>query len=151
VEVLMLKTTLIFAAVIAAVEFVGADRALTAEPFIADMQVISSDANSRLLKLGLKKAVVIDLPTDIKEVLVADQKTVTVVVRTMRRVYVIGAALGKTNVFFYDAAGRQIVALDVCVSEIAQSQPPALGEIWHGRQRDRLSQHFMRALTLSDK
>jgi hypothetical protein len=69
----------------------------------------------------------------------------------MRRVYVIGAALGKTNVFFYDAAGRQIVALDVCVSEVAQSQPPALGEIWHGRQRDRLSQHFMRALTLSDK
>jgi pilus assembly protein CpaC len=146
----MLKTTIILAAVIAAVEFVGTDRALTAEPYIVDMQVISSDANARFLRLGLKKAVAIDLPIDIKEVLVADQKTVAVVVRTMRRVYIIGAALGKTNVFFYDAAGRQIVALDVCVSEIAQSMPPTLGEIWHGRPRDRLTQHFMRGLILSE-
>jgi hypothetical protein len=63
----MLKTTVLLAAVIAAVEFVSADRALTAEPYIADMQVISSDANARFLKLGLKKAVVIDLPIDIKD------------------------------------------------------------------------------------
>jgi hypothetical protein len=63
----MLKTTLMLAAVIAAVEFVSADRALTAEPYIADMQVISSDANARFLKLGLKKAVVIDLPMDFKD------------------------------------------------------------------------------------
>jgi Pilus formation protein N terminal region len=115
------------------------------------LQVISSDANARFLKLGLKKAVVIDLPADIKEVLLADQKTVAVVVRTMRRVYIIGAALGKTNIFFYDGDGRQIVALDVCASETTQLQPPALGEIWHRRQRDRVSQHFMRALTFSEK
>ena len=50
------------------------------------MQVISSDANARALKLAVEKAVVIDLPADIREVLVADPKTVTVVVRTMRRV-----------------------------------------------------------------
>jgi pilus assembly protein CpaC len=147
----MLMITVALAAAIAAVEFVVGDRALAAEPHIADMQVISSDANARFLKLGLKKAVVIDLPADIKEVLVADQKTVTVVVPTMRRVYIIGASIGKTNIFFYDADGRQIVALDVTVSEIAQLHSPALGEIWHGRPRDRLSQHFMRALTLSDK
>ena len=42
-------------------------RALTAEPYIADMQVISSDANARFLKLGLKKAVVMDLPIDFKD------------------------------------------------------------------------------------
>jgi len=30
-------------------------RALAAEPHIADMQVINSDANARFLKLGLKK------------------------------------------------------------------------------------------------
>jgi hypothetical protein len=63
----MLKTTVMLAAVIAAVEFVSADRARTAEPYIADMQVISSDANARFLKLGLKKAVMIDLPMDFKD------------------------------------------------------------------------------------
>jgi Flp pilus assembly secretin CpaC len=53
----------------------------------------------------------------LKEVLVADTKTVNVVVRTMRRVYIVGAVLGDTNVFFYDNDGQQIAALDVCVSE----------------------------------
>ena len=147
----MLRATFILVAVAVAVEFVAADRAVTAESHVADMQVISSDANARALKLAVKKAVVIDLPADIREVLVADPKTVTVVVRTMRRVYIIGAAIGKTNVFFYDDDGRQIVALNVCVSEIPELHPPPLGEIWHGRQRDRISQHFIKALTLSDK
>jgi Flp pilus assembly secretin CpaC len=76
---------------------------------------------------------------------------VTVVVRTMRRVYIIGADLGKTNTLFYEADGRQIVALDVTVSEIAQLHSPLLEKSGMGRAGDRLSQHFMRALTLSDK
>jgi Flp pilus assembly secretin CpaC len=56
--------------------------------------VISSDADTRLLNLGFNKAVAIDLPTDIKDVLVADSQTVKVVVRTFRRVYIVGTAVG---------------------------------------------------------
>jgi hypothetical protein len=52
---LMLMITVALAAAIAAVEFLVSDRALAAEPHIADMQVINSDANARFLKLGLKK------------------------------------------------------------------------------------------------
>ena len=109
----MLRTTLILAAITAAVGFVVADRALP----LQQLQVVSSDANARFLELGFNKAVAIDLPRDVREVLVADRKTVTVVVRTMRRVYIVGAVLGNTNVFFYDDDGREIAALDVCVSE----------------------------------
>ena len=109
----MLKTTLILAATIAAAGFVVASRALPVQQLL----VVSSDANARFLELGFDKAVAIDLPRDVKEVLVADTKTVNVVVRTMRRVYIVGAVLGDTNVFFYDDDGRQIAALDVCVSE----------------------------------
>jgi pilus assembly protein CpaC len=58
----------------------------------------------------------IDLPTDIREVFVADSQTVRVVVRTLRRVYVIGVAVGRTNIFFYDDDGRQVIALDIAVS-----------------------------------
>ena len=110
--VLMLRQHFILAAIIAAVGFV-AGRALPVQQLL----VVSSDANARFLELGFNKAVAIDLPRDVKEVLVADPKTVTVVVRTMRRVYITGAVLGNTNVFFYDDDGRQIAALDVCVSE----------------------------------
>ena len=111
--VLMLKNTFILAAIIAAVGFI-AGRALPVQQYIADMHVVSSDANARFLELGFNKAVAIDLSRDVKEVLVADPKTVTVVVRTMRRLYITGAVLGNTNVFFYDDDGRQIAALDVC-------------------------------------
>ncbi len=109
----MLKTTLILAAIIATVVFVLGDLPL----LVQQLQVVSSDANARFLELGFNKSVAIDLPRDVREVLVGDPKTVTVVVRTMRRVYITGAVMGNTNVFFYDDNGRQIAALDVCVSE----------------------------------
>src|SRR6185312_11519234 len=89
----------------------------------ADMRVVSSDANARQLKLGYKKAVVVDLPIDIKEVLVADPATVTVIIRTTRRVYITGVGFGKTNIFFFGHDGRQIAALAVSVSEFAQPHP----------------------------
>jgi pilus assembly protein CpaC len=90
------------------------------------MRIVSSDANARQLKLGYKKAVVIDLPIDVREVLVADPGTGTIIMRTTRRVYITGVALGKTNIFFFDDDGRQIAALDVWVSDIVQPRPVEL-------------------------
>jgi Flp pilus assembly secretin CpaC len=105
--------------VIATLGAVTTDCALAAEPQIA---VVSSDANSRFLVLGLNKSLVIDLPKDVRDVLIADEKTVKAVVRSKRRVYVIGTALGQTNVFFFDADGRQIAGLDISVRN---GSPPA--------------------------
>ena len=79
-------------AVIAAVGFVATDRAPAAEPHIADMQVISSDANARLVTLGIGKSVVIDLPMDIRDVLVGNPDIVLAVVRSKRRVYITAGA-----------------------------------------------------------
>ncbi len=137
----------------AALQVFAAERALKIDQHIAGMRIVTSDANSNQLKLGFKKAVVIDLSADIKDVLVADPETVKVILRTTRRVYIIGAALGKTNVFFYDDDGRQIVALDVWVSEIVQLQRQSLefGESSRRqRRRDPVSQHFLKGLRLSD-
>ena len=82
---------------IAALQVSAAEPAPTIDQHCIDMRIFASDANSRQLKLGYKKAVVIDLPVDINEVLIADPATVTVIVRTTRRVYITGVALGKTN------------------------------------------------------
>ena len=104
----------------AALQVFAAEPAPTIGQHCIDMRIVSSDANARQLKLGYKKAVVIDLPIDIKEVLVADPATVTVIVRTTRRVYITGVAFGRTNIFSFDNDGRQISALDVIVSEAGQ-------------------------------
>ena len=71
--------------------------------------------NARFLSLGIGKSVVIDLPRDIKDVLVADPKIANAVVRSSQRAYIIGATVGQTNIVFFDAAGQQIAAYDIAV------------------------------------
>jgi pilus biogenesis lipoprotein CpaD len=81
------------------------------------MAPVASDGqmNSRFLALGVGKSVVIDLPRDIKDVLVADPKIANAVIRSSQRAYIIGAAVGQTNIVFFDSAGQQIAAYDIAV------------------------------------
>jgi pilus assembly protein CpaC len=81
-----------------------------AAPVTADGQM-----NARFLSLGIGKSIVIDLPRDIKDVLVADPKIANAVVRSAQRAYIIGAAVGQTNIVFFDSAGQQIAAYDIAV------------------------------------
>jgi pilus assembly protein CpaC len=80
------------------------------------IQVAASEATSRFIPLGIGKSVAIDLPADIKDVLVADPKIANAVIRTARRVYMIGVAIGQTNIFFFDADGKQIAGFDIAVT-----------------------------------
>jgi len=82
----------------------------TAAPVAADGQM-----NARFLSLGVGKSIVIDLPRDIKDVLVADPKIANAVVRSAQRAYIIGATIGQTNIVFFDSAGQQIAAYDIAV------------------------------------
>jgi pilus assembly protein CpaC len=81
-----------------------------AAPVAADGQM-----NARFIALGVGKSIVIDLPRDIKDVLVADPKIANAVVRSAQRAYIIGAAVGQTNIVFFDSAGQQIAAYDIAV------------------------------------
>jgi pilus assembly protein CpaC len=79
-------------------------------PFVAGGQ-----AKVRFLALGIGKSVIVDLPRDIKDVLVADPKIANAVVRSAQRAYIIGSAVGQTNVVFFDSDGQQIAAYDIAV------------------------------------
>jgi pilus assembly protein CpaC len=70
---------------------------------------------AQFLALGIGKSVVIDLPREIKDVLVADPKIANAVVRSAQRAYIIGGAVGQTNIFFFDASGQQIASYDIAV------------------------------------
>ena len=71
---------------------------------------------ARFMALGIGKSVVIALPRDIKDVLVADPKIANAVVRSAQRAYIIGATVGQTNIVFFDGAGQQIAAYDIAVT-----------------------------------
>lgn len=69
----------------------------------------------RFLSLGIGKSVVVDLPRDVKDVLVADPKIANAVIRSPQRAYIIGGAVGQTNVVFFDGDGQQIASYDIAV------------------------------------
>ncbi len=85
-------------------------------PRVPVMKVAASEATSRFIPLGIGKSVIIDLPADIKDVLVADPKIANAVVRSSRRAYLIGVAVGQTNIFFFDLDGRQLAGFDIAVT-----------------------------------
>jgi pilus assembly protein CpaC len=75
----------------------------------------SADGQTAFLVLPLNKAAIIDLPVDARDVLLSNPDIADAVVRTSRRVYVIGRTLGQTNAFFFDAQGNQIAAVEIRV------------------------------------
>ena len=85
------------------------------------MRVVSSDANSNFIELGMAKSVLIEWPTDIKDVLIPNPKIVNAIVLSKRRVSIVGVGHGETDVFFLDANDQQVGALDIAVVSTAQS------------------------------
>ena len=100
----------------AALSAQASEPAETASGSSSVMKVVGSDSSSRFVQLGIGKSVVIDLPRDIKDVLVAEPKFANAVVRSTRRAYLIGVAVGQTNIYFFDADGKQIAGFDVAVT-----------------------------------
>jgi pilus assembly protein CpaC len=90
--------------------------AVPADSRMSVVQVAASEGTSRFVPLGIGKSIAIDLPADIKDVLVADPKIANAVIRTSRRVYIIGVTVGQTNIFFFDGEGRQIAGFDIAVT-----------------------------------
>ena len=69
------------------------------------------------LTLPLDKAAVVQLDADARDVLVSNPDLVDAVVRTPRRIFLLATKVGQTNAFFFDAQGKQILALDIRVEK----------------------------------
>ncbi|MFD0935519.1 type II and III secretion system protein family protein [Methylobacterium trifolii] len=73
-------------------------------------------STTRKVELTAGRSVIVDLPRDAKEVFVANPAVANAVVRSTRKVFIIGMQDGATSIFIMDAEGRQIAALDVTVA-----------------------------------
>lgn len=70
-------------------------------------------SRSRSVKLGLNKSLVVELPADAHDILVANPDVADAVTRTARRIYLFGKQIGQTNIFVFDGAGKQILSLEL--------------------------------------
>ncbi|MFZ1989465.1 MAG: type II and III secretion system protein family protein [Alphaproteobacteria bacterium] len=70
---------------------------------------------TRALHLSLNKAAIVELPVDARDALVSNPKIADAVIRTPRRIYVMGLEVGQTNAFFFDQGGQQVLNLEITV------------------------------------
>ncbi|WP_232628086.1 type II and III secretion system protein family protein [Methylobacterium sp. Leaf118] len=87
---------------------VGGSPVLTVSP--------SESGQSRKVELTKGRSLIVDLPRDAKEVFVANPAVANAVVRSSRKLFLIGIENGATSIFVMDAEGRQIAALDVTIA-----------------------------------
>lgn len=109
---------LLSGACLAAAILSGPARAETGSPGASPVLTIGPNeaAVSRRVELSKGRSLIVDLPRDAKEVFVANPAVANAVVRSSRKLFLIGIDNGATSIFVMDAEGRQIAALDVTIA-----------------------------------
>lgn len=79
------------------------------------IDLTASGAQSLTLSRG--KSAIIELPADVRDMLVTNPAVADAVLRGPRRIYVLGLALGATDAVFFDASGRKILSLAIRVEQ----------------------------------
>jgi pilus assembly protein CpaC len=106
----------------AAVVFAGLSAAPSGAGFTAAaeasdniIKVGRATSGTERVSLGLNKSIVLDLPVDAHDILVANPEVADAVTRTARRIYLFGKKVGQTNIFIFDRSGNQVVSLDLAI------------------------------------
>ncbi len=61
---------------------------------------------TRAVRIGKNKSMLIEMPRDLRDVMVSAPEIVDAVVQTSNRVHLIGKKVGQSNAFFFDAKRR---------------------------------------------
>ena len=76
--------------------------------------------------MGVGKSIIVDLPADATEVIVGNPKVVNAVVRSPRKIYIMGSDSGQTTIFAVDRNGRQIANLEISIGRDVGELGPLL-------------------------
>ena len=89
----------------------------TSSPRIIQIATHAGQPAHQRVTLGLGKAVIVEIDADARDVLVSNPEIVDAVVRTPRRVFLMGQKGGQTNAFFFDGQGHQLASIDIRVEK----------------------------------
>ena len=82
-------------------------------PVRSDVQ--TSPVHTQVIDLAKGRSAVVDLPADAGDVFVSNPNVADAVLRTPRRIFVMGVNAGVSDAIFFDTAGRQIMNLSIRV------------------------------------
>jgi pilus assembly protein CpaC len=110
----LMSRTVVFAALAAAATGAfaadNAVRPVTSPGFHSN---VAQPTSVRQIRLPMSKSTIIDFDDDIRDILVSNPTVADAVVRSNRRLYVIGNKFGMTNIYVYGADNHQIANLEV--------------------------------------
>lgn len=88
--------------------------------------------STQRISVGVNKSIIVDLPADAREVIVSQPSVAGAMMRSKSRAIIQGVAVGGTNIFFLDQAGRTIAVLDVSVGNDASNLSSTLARVLPG-------------------
>ncbi|TCS18248.1 type II and III secretion system protein family protein [Caulobacter sp. BK020] len=91
--------------------------ATMAPPADQVLRIDLTSSGAQTLNLSRGKSAIIELPVDVRDMLVTNPAVADAVLRGPRRIYVLGMALGSTDAVFFDASGRKILSLAIRVEQ----------------------------------
>lgn len=84
------------------------------------------------IEVGQNKSIIVDLPVEVREVIVSQPNVAGAIMRSKRRAIVQGIGIGETNIFFLDANGQRIAVLEISVASDATGLEAAIARIVPG-------------------
>ncbi len=77
---------------------------------------VAPGGETRHVKIGLNKSMVVELPRDVRDVLVSNPEFIDAVLHSSRRAYLIGKKVGEGNAFFFDKQGNRILTIEIAIT-----------------------------------
>lgn len=81
----------------------------------ADLVSLQSGSAVRRVTMGVGKSIIVDLPTEAGEIFVGNPAVANAVVRSARKIYIIGQSSGQTTIYAMDKQGRRIATLELSI------------------------------------
>ncbi|MCR6659281.1 MAG: pilus assembly protein N-terminal domain-containing protein [Asticcacaulis sp.] len=92
----------------------------------------TASVKTQVLNLSKGRSAVIDLPVDASDVFVSNPAVADAVLRTPRRIFVLGVANGQSDAIFFDGMGRQILNLSIIVDAPTDGLADAVQRLFPG-------------------
>ena len=101
-------------------------------PDVVRIELTGAGPAARSLSLGKGKSALVELPIDARDISVTDPKVADVVLRTPRRISVLGLSTGQTDAVFFDGMGHAILRLDVRVDQDGSAAAQTIARVLPG-------------------
>lgn len=128
------KRTLALVATLGALALAGPALAQSANTSGVVRVDLSAGGATQSLSLPRGKSAIVELPVDARDVLVTNPAVADAVLRTPRRIYVLGVQAGQTDAVFFDASGRRILSLDIRVDQDTNAIGQTINRVLPGSQ-----------------